>query len=334
MGAAHSRCATIALIVSCLSLLVGCAGPPPTPPRTPPETLNAEGVRRLERGDLEGAEDIFHDALHEAELVDDLGAQGEAWSNLGASAMARGRLDEARGYYVAALQRFGALEDDVPAEVTARTNLGAVLLSTGRPDEAVKQYEYAAALAERLGERKAGLLARIGVAASHLRRGDGESAARLAGSAGADAKRLGEDAAYAAALTVEAGAAELAGALPLAKEKLDAALAIDRRLGNPNSVLGDLQALARVARKAGDVRGAALLLGRYARVARNLGLYEVAETSLREGMALGASALTRDQLDGLRVELEAVLEAKRLEAQRDAAEAASGATEESHVARD
>ncbi len=289
-----------------------CAGPPETPPQTPAQKLNAEGVRRLDRGELEGAEAIFRDALREAELVDDLDAQAETWSNLGAAAMARGKWVEARGYYLAAIRLLGISGSHTKVEVTTRTNLGSVLLMVGRASDALKQYEFAVQLAERQGDEKTVRLARSGVAASHLRLGDGEKAAHIAQQVSADAERAGDQAAQSAALVVEAGAAELAGSLPKARVALEKALVIDRELGNPSSVLSDLRALARVAKRAGDLREAAIFLGRSARVARNLGLLEEAERDLRDGLELGSDTLEHEQLEGMNIELEAVVVARKL----------------------
>jgi tetratricopeptide (TPR) repeat protein len=102
-------------------------------------------VRRLERGDAKGAEETFRDALEEAALVDDLQGQAEAWNNLGALAMARGRPDEALSCHRTALHFHRARGTPDLGEIRSRANAGAALLALGRVAEA--EIDLAAALA-------------------------------------------------------------------------------------------------------------------------------------------------------------------------------------------
>ena len=87
---AHWLRAIVAMtaLASMALVLAACAGPKVGPPPSAAARLNAEGLRRLERGDDAGAEEMLRGALREAELIDDLTSQAEAWNNLGALAMA------------------------------------------------------------------------------------------------------------------------------------------------------------------------------------------------------------------------------------------------------
>src|SRR6202044_871833 len=84
-------------------LPIGCGSAPPPAPSTA-QRLNAEGLVRLDRGEGDEADDAFQSALQEAELVDDLQSQAEAWNNRGALAFARGHCEDAWKMHAAALR--------------------------------------------------------------------------------------------------------------------------------------------------------------------------------------------------------------------------------------
>ncbi|HKQ68678.1 MAG TPA: tetratricopeptide repeat protein, partial [Polyangiaceae bacterium] len=159
---------------------LACGGPKAQPPLTPAERLNAEALRRLERGDDLGAEAMMKGALKEAELVDDLVGEAEAWNNLGALAMARGNAREAWASHATALSLHQATGKRALGEVRTRSNLGSALLGVGKVAEAKAQFEEAIRLAERLENPRAGRLARVGLAAALLANGDAAGARALA----------------------------------------------------------------------------------------------------------------------------------------------------------
>ncbi|MGL1147991.1 hypothetical protein ACSTLH_00035, partial [Vibrio parahaemolyticus] len=80
---------------------------------------------------------------------------------------------------------------------------------------------------------------------------DSAEAARRAKAIANEARRDGDTGAEAAALGVEGAALELAGDLAGARERLAAALDLDRKREQPLPVLGDLLALARVTSRSG-----------------------------------------------------------------------------------
>ncbi|MFT3772127.1 MAG: tetratricopeptide repeat protein [Minicystis sp.] len=289
-----------------IAAALGCAGPAEIAPLTAAQRLNAEGLRRLARGDADAAEPTFRDALREATLVDNLRGQAEAWNNLGALAAARGDMEEARRDHRRALSLHEERAVRDLGEVRARANLGMALLRLGDAGAAEAQLAEAAALAERLGRPEAALLARVGLAAAALHRGDPARAAALARAVGLDAQWFGDDAARAAALAVEGSARAALGDARGARARLEQALAIDRSREAPREVAEDLRALARVAEQAGDRSGAARYWARCARAARWRGDLAEAERALRQAIAMGGSG----EGEALKAELAAVMEAR------------------------
>jgi tetratricopeptide (TPR) repeat protein len=301
-----------AISVACAALLVGVACGSAEPPlvETPAQTRNVEGVRRLDRGDLAMAEDAFQGALREAELIDDLGRQGEAWSNLGTVAMARGDWNGASFCFARALAIYAQSPARGRSEVSARANHGSVLLELGRAGEAKAQFEQASRLAAQVGDARGGLLAEIGLATVKLRTGDIAAARQLAGAARARAEPMGDLSIVGAALGVEGGALEAQGDLARAAEVYERALAMDREAGNPVSVLSDLRGLGRVATRRGDRGRAALLTARAARVEKSLGRFDEAEADLGKAVALAQGTLGEEDLAALVREREALQRAR------------------------
>lgn len=268
--------------------LVACGGPKVGPPPTTAERLNAEAVRRLDRGDDRGAEEMIRAALREAELVDDLVGQAEAWNNLGALEMARGKFREAWSAHATALSLHQATKLRGIGEVRTRSNLGSALLAAGKIAEAKVQFEEALALGDKIGEPRAARLARVGLASVALRDGDATRALALSRSA----MDGSGDAAEGGAFAVQGAAEEALGDLPLARTAYEHALDIDRHHAVPRAVAEDLRGLARVAERSGKVGEATALLTRSSRIARRLGERNMAARDLERAIQLSGTPAT------------------------------------------
>jgi tetratricopeptide (TPR) repeat protein len=294
--------------------LAGCGSAQARPSPSAVQRLNGEGLRRLERGDGDGAEEMFRDALREGELVDDLQGQAEAWNNLGALASGRGKAEQAWAFHAAALRLHAARKVRDAGEVRTRTNLGGAMLLAGKPGEAKQQFQEATTLAASIGDAPSAYMARVGSAAVALREGDIPLAARLAREVAADARRTGaasDEGALAAALSVEGAALELLHDTAGAKARFDEALTIDRRREQPLAVSADLRSLARLAERQGELGEAASLLGRSARISRRMGQLDEAAGELQHAIKLADQGSATGEAAALRAELEAVEEARR-----------------------
>ena len=289
--------------VAVLAMLAACADRSARPAPSTAQRLNGEGLQHLDRGDTEGAEALFREALREAELVDDLGSEGEAWNNLGALAAARGKGAQAVLFHAAALRihEDGGAHD--ASEVRTRTNLGSALLGAGRTADAKVQFQQAVALAASLHLPDTSRLARIGLGSACLAEGDTAGALRVADEVSAEARGRSDPASLAAALSLAGTALERAGDLATARSRFEEALSLDRNRAEPRAIADDLHALARVAERQGARRRAASLLTRSARIARQLGTLDQAEDDLRRALALldgsppEAAAAVRAELD-------------------------------------
>ncbi len=299
--------ARAALIMTAALAVTGCGSPPaPRPAPTAASRFNAEGLRRLERGDLAGAEGMLRDALREAELVDDLPGQAEAYSNLGALAAQRGDRDGALVMHTAALRAHLAAGAGTAGEARARTNLGGALMALGRRDEARAELTRALSVSESLGDARVGLTARVGLATLALST-SAEEAERLARDASALARRLGDDAALASALVAEGVAREARGDREGARGRYAEALDLDKRREDPGAVADDLGRLSQVEESLGNRAGAASLSARRSRVLRRMGRLGDARTAMDRAAAL---ATGRDAA-AYSVEAEALREAAR-----------------------
>ncbi len=292
-----------ALLVAALTVGCGASKAEP-PPRSAAQRLSAEGVRRLERGDAAGAEQMFRDALEEAELVDDLPAQAEAWNNLGALAASRHDARAAWASHASAVRLYVATGKRLPGEARARTNLGSAMLALGRRDEAKAEFERALMVADALGAPALGLYARVGLAAVALAKKDAGVAAGLARDAARAARTAADEGALTAALSVEAAAAELLGDPMRARALLEEALARDRRREQPAAVAADLRSLARLEARVGRRAEAGRYLVRLAKIERRLGALDRAEATLEEAIDLlpegDERGLVRAELDEVR----------------------------------
>jgi tetratricopeptide (TPR) repeat protein len=294
MTASLSLSLFVSLALALAAPLSGCSGPNASLKPTAAERLNGEGVRRLERGDADAAEETFRDALEEAALVDDLKGQAEAWNNLGALAMARGKPAEAVGCHETAIELHRARGVRDAGEVRARANLGAALLALGKLSAAEAELKAAVSLAIDLGEPSAALLAKTGLASVALHNKDAARAAALAREAAAEAARANSSSALASALAVEGAALAALGDLAAARARFEDALAIDRRREAPHAVAADLRALAAVAERQGDLAAASSYLARSARIARWTGDLATAERELERALRLARRASSKD----------------------------------------
>jgi len=249
---------------------VACAAPISTPRLTAAERWNAEGVRRLDQGDSV-AEECFLSALREAELIDDLRSQAEAWDNLGALSTAQGRASDAQRAHRKALDLYRARGVRDLGEVRARANLGAALLALGELGDAEAEFAAATKLASWLRKPTAAHLARAGLASIALRRGAAPRAAALARALVEEARAAADDAGLGAALAIEGVARLSMGELGLARVRLEEALAVDQRRAAPFAIAEDLRALAEVAARAGDQAAASSYLARRDLIVRALG---------------------------------------------------------------
>jgi tetratricopeptide (TPR) repeat protein len=261
--------------------LSACSMPPEVPEPSSAQRFNSEGLRRMDRGDVDGAREMFSAALKEAELVDDLVGEAEAWNNLGAMALSAGRPDESRRLQEKALAFHLAAGSKGEALVRTRTNLGSSLLLLGDPRGATTQFEAALVAARDLPADRS-LMARVGLASAALQLGDDDRAERLAREAERAAHDTGEGAAEAGCLAVESGVLEHRSDAAGARERLERALDIDRRREEPYAVRDDLRSLARLVGAQGDRERRATLLVRAARVSRWLGDREAAARDLAD----------------------------------------------------
>jgi tetratricopeptide (TPR) repeat protein len=248
--------------------------------------LNAEGLRRLERGDLLGSDELFRAALREAELVDDLPSQAESQANLAASAAARGDSASARQHSDAADALYQSLGVPSAGRVRAWTSRGSLLLAASDIAGARGSFELALRDAEALSEPELGELARIGLAAIALREGRSDEALSAARASVERSRSVRDGAALGAALRVEAAVWEARGALGAAQDRLEEALAVDRERADPIGVREQLGALADVAARRGAPGAAAGYWVRRARVSRGLQLFDEADAELARAEAL------------------------------------------------
>ncbi|MCC6647107.1 MAG: tetratricopeptide repeat protein [Polyangiaceae bacterium] len=294
--------ARVALMLGLSILGAGCGGaPPPRPPVTSASRFNAEGLRRLERGDLGGAEGMLRDALREAELVDDLPGQAEAYSNLGALAAAQGDPAGALAMHTAALRAHLAAGAGTRGEARARTNVGSALLSVGRRDDAAAEFARAREIARALSDERVGLVARVGEATLALTRSP-EEAERLARDAAALARSLGEQAPLASALVAAGVATEARGDHAGARALYDEALSLDKAREDPGAVADDLARLSHVDERLGRRAEAASFAARRSRVLRRMGRLADA----RAAMERAASLATGADAESYRVEADAL----------------------------
>jgi tetratricopeptide (TPR) repeat protein len=296
---AAARAAPALVLLLAAGCLFGGSEKDATPPPTRVEELNAQGLRRLGRGDVAAAEKFFERARREAELIDDLAGQAAAWNNLGAVAMARGAPEEALADHdrALALHGYGGAS---AGRARTQLNRGGALLALRRTDEAGQAFGAARAIYAKLEAPSGVARAEVGLAAIALTRGsagEAEAAADRALAALSEAKEKsdaespseGDLATRAAALSVQGKARARRGDLAGARRRFTEALAIDRDREASDAVAGDLRALAEIAERTGDLAAAADYLERVARLEKQRGEPRAAERDLARIMRLGAT---------------------------------------------
>jgi tetratricopeptide (TPR) repeat protein len=289
MSQTCQRCrALLALLTMLAGGVIACGGSGSAlkPPPTNVERFNADGVLRLELGDLGAAQSLFEAALADAEPVDDLAGQVEAWSNLGAVARARGDLPGALACYTSALRVHRSLGTRNAAEARARLNLGIVLAALRRTDDARAQVTTSLDLARANKEKSVERSARVALASIDLTQGKHEAARAAAAQVAKEANEAGDRSALAAALPIEAAALDKLGRPGDARQRLLLALAIDRERRDAVQVRDDLLALAAIAERTKAPCEAVSFLGRAALVSRRLSRQATADAELAHALSI------------------------------------------------
>jgi tetratricopeptide (TPR) repeat protein len=292
------------------TLPVGCSGPPQVPPMTGAQRYNAEGLRQLERGELASADLMFHDALKEAELIDDLQGQAEAWNNLGALAMAHGDASQAYAHHWRALQLYATRGTRDVGEIRTRTNLGVALLAQKQFPRAKEQFEEAIHLAGVLKQQDRSLLAASGLTLLHLQEGLIDQALQEAQSLISRAEKAHDQEVLASGWATLAAIYQAKKDIPQAEKAIQKALVLDREREAPVAVANDLLALASLYQQNKEWEQAAMTLARCSRVERRLGLFAQAEQHLRTAINQGKGHLPVATQQLLESELDAVMQAR------------------------
>jgi tetratricopeptide (TPR) repeat protein len=292
------------LVLGCGALVLACGGPKGAPPTTA-QRLNSEGLLRLERGDSATADDMFRDAIAEAELVDDLKSQAEAWNNRGGIAFLKGSCDGAVEAHSIALRLHALRRVRDEGELRTRVNLANVLVTCGKREEARPHLREAEALAAKVPKSKEAVAARVAAATLQLSDGNAQGALGAAGPLVEDARKLEAPGVLAAALALSAEVKEASGDLAGARVDAEEALELDRKREAPPAVATDLRILARVHERLSDAATASALWLRYARIERRLGNLDEATGGLGRARELAARA-------GAAVEARAIAEEERL----------------------
>jgi tetratricopeptide (TPR) repeat protein len=298
---------TAAVALALFIATAGCGSKPPPDPSSA-ERLNDEGLRALDRGETDAADDLFRRALGEAELVDDLRSQAEAWNNRGLVAFGHGDCEGAWRDHAAALRLHELRGVRDAGEVRTRENLGTALLACGRRDEARVQLTLALTLAGSLKDAGEAMRARLGLASLALAEGRADDAVAQARVVTDARKEVRDEGTLAAALALEGAALEAKGDLAGARAKLEDAVAVDRKREVPGSVAADLKALANVAERAGEAARASAYLLRAARIDRRMGALEDAARELARARDLAAKG-SADEAEAIAAELAIVKEA-------------------------
>lgn len=131
---------------------------------------------RLQMGDTDGAETLWHEARTRAEIAGDDRALARAEAGLGLVAATRAEFDAAHARYTAALEIYD-LEGDLQASARQLGNLGFVAQGRGDDEAAERFYTRALTLMDTAGDTTGAAMARNNLAGFHRDRGDYDAAA-------------------------------------------------------------------------------------------------------------------------------------------------------------
>lgn len=289
-------CAVAALLLCAAA----CSGPPP--PRKDPDARrqwNQKGVRKFRSGDDAAAQEFFLRALEESRNLDDLPSEVESLRNLARLRERQGDARGARERFEAAIEICRLLEDR-SGVAACLDDLAAIDIAEGKIDDASKRLGEALRIQEEIedGRGKAVTLNQTGLL--RLREGREREARDLF----AKAEELNRDKGarpddLAANLANRARAEEALGALGKATKALEEALDLNRKREDRHGIALSLCALARVAEKSGDLRGALRYYRRALRVNEGIGAEDRAKADRREITRLcGALGLAADSSPG------------------------------------
>lgn len=264
-----------------------------------------EGVRRLRRGDREGALDAFSFARDLGERIGDRPGVASALLNVGNYHRLGGDYDAAGRLYEESLAVAEAANDRRGVALVTG-NIGLVHNYRGEYDAALASFRESAALAEELGERLALANALLNIARIYSEEGDPVTAADYLRRSLAVREAIGDDSAVSVALTnlgsLEQSRANYGAALAYYLRALDLA----RKSGDRWREALALQAIGAayasrsnddlaldfyakaldVNRALGNKAGIASILASVADLRARAGAYDVALASYREALGL------------------------------------------------
>ncbi|MEW5724904.1 MAG: tetratricopeptide repeat protein [Thermodesulfobacteriota bacterium] len=230
-----------------LWLLFSCGGPAG---RTDPallaeaRQLAANGSHWFNLGCYEKAGRFFHQALENSRLLDDVPGIIRARNNLGAVALALGRLDEAAGHLREALDLCRSVQGS-PEESLIYGNLASLAYKAGRVKDAEEFWLKAVSTAETRSDRPGLALHLTNLGALLRRQGRIKEAALLLEQALGEAAGNGDPRGQAGARLELGLLAQADGDLAQAEEHLTLALGLDKEAENPRGIAQDLEQLGR-----------------------------------------------------------------------------------------
>ncbi|MEW6264754.1 MAG: tetratricopeptide repeat protein [Thermodesulfobacteriota bacterium] len=249
-----TRIAVAGLLVV-LFIAVGPACSSGNKPRKPDPVLLAEANRLASqgsywysRGCYQRAQRYFFQAAETSRLVDDLPGLVRAHNNLGAAALAQGRLAEAGEMLTRALE-LNKIVKDAAEEALILGNLAGMAFKAGRREEAEDLWRRAASSAQDL-ENQPGLPLHLTNLAMLLRtKGRLAEAEALLRQAQAAAVKNGPAGAL-AGIHLQLGlVAQASGDLNQAERQVSLALDLDKEAENPRGIAQDLEILGRLSQE-------------------------------------------------------------------------------------
>lgn len=198
---------------------------------------NSAGLIAEALGDLETAKRQYETALSISERHTNGERRADYLLNLGGVAAARLEIDEARGYFARALERYQAAGETVN-EALARQNLGTLEASLSVYETAIAELRHSLALYQAAGHVRGGIEARRLLASIYSAMGRLDEALEHIGEAERQLEQVPMDPA------LEAGLQVVRGDVELALNRSAEAEAAYERAGVLYRVLGDMNGLA------------------------------------------------------------------------------------------